>query len=142
MKINADLVVKLRRNRSWSQDELAIASGLNLRTIQRIEKYASASLQSKKAVAAAFDIDTRDLDDDEEAHMKPCPVCGSNEIYQYKDYFRYGMSAGEELLPGLGALFMAKIRPSVCVSCGHVALFTSEDARTKVKASKHWQPAE
>jgi transcriptional regulator with XRE-family HTH domain len=141
MKINADLVVRLRRKQSWSQDELAIASGLNLRTIQRIEKYASASLQSKKAVAAAFDLDPRDLDNEEE-QMKPCPVCGSNEIYQYKDYFMYGMSAGEELLPGLGAFSMAKIRPSVCVSCGHVRLFTSEEARKKVKASKHWKAVE
>ena len=142
MKINADLVVKLRTQRSWSQDELAIASGLNLRTIQRIEKYASASLQSKKALAAALDIDTRDLDN-EEVHMKPCPVCGSNEIYQYKDYFMYGMGAGEELLPGLGSKFfsIAKIRPSVCMSCGHVRIFTSEEARKKLKASKHWKPA-
>lgn len=141
MKINAELVVKLRRKRSWSQDELAIASGLNLRTIQRIEKYASASLQSKKAVAAAFDIDTQDLDNEEE-HMKSCQVCGSNEIYQYKDYFRYGMSAGEELLPGLGSFSMASIRPSVCTSCGHVRLFTSEDSRKKVKVSKHWKVCE
>lgn len=141
MKINAERVVTLRRNRSWSQDELAVASGLNLRTIQRIEKYASASLQSKKAVAAAFDIDTRDLDC-EEAQMKPCPVCGSNEIYQYKDYFRYGMGAGEELLPGLGAFTMARIRPSVCVSCGYVRLFADEEARKKIKVSKHWQMVE
>ena len=141
MKINADLVVKLRKKRSWSQDELAIASGLNLRTIQRIEKYASASLQSKKAVAAALDIDTRDLDN-EEVHMKPCPVCGSNEIYQYKDYFMYGLSSGEALLPGLGVFSMAKILPSVCISCGHVRIFASEEARTKLKASKLWKPAE
>ena len=81
MKINAELIIKLRKERSWSQDELAIASGLNLRTIQRIESDASASLQSKKALAAALDIDTRELDN-EGVHMKPCPVCGSNEIYQ------------------------------------------------------------
>ena len=86
MKVNAELIIKLRKERSWSQDELAIASGLNLRTIQRVENDASASLQSKKALAAALDIDTRDLDN-EEIRMKPCPVCGSNEIYQYKDYF-------------------------------------------------------
>src|SRR6186713_601695 len=110
MKINADLVVRLRKKRSWSRDEFAIASGLNLRTIQRIEKYASASLQSKKAMAAALDIDTRDLDN-EEVPMKPCPVCGSNEIYQYKDYFTYGVASGEALLPGLGFFSMAKIRP-------------------------------
>jgi predicted RNA-binding Zn-ribbon protein involved in translation (DUF1610 family) len=76
--------------------------------------------------------------------MKPCPVCGSNEIYQYKDYFMYGMSAGEELLPKLGSKFFttAKIRPSMCMSCGHVRIFASEEAREKLKASKHWKPAE
>ena len=141
MKINADLVVRLRKKRSWSQDEFAIASGLNLRTIQRIEKYASASLQSKKAMAAALDIDTRDLDN-EEVPMKTCPVCGSNEIYQYKDYFTYCVASGEALLPGLGFFSMAKIRPSMCMSCGHVRIFASEEARKKLKASKHWKPAE
>ena len=141
MKINADLVVKLRRKRSWSQDELAIASGLNLRTIQRIEKYASASLQSKKAVAAAFDIDTRDLDQ-EEGSMKSCSVCGSNEIYQYEKDFQWpGVTGGESLLPGLGGFFtLAKVRPSVCLGCGNVRIFASEEARKKLKASKHWKP--
>jgi transcriptional regulator with XRE-family HTH domain len=141
MKVNADLVVRLRRERSWSQEELAAASGINLRTIQRIETSGVASLQSKKAVAAAFDIDTQDLDI-EEVRMKPCPTCGSNEIYQYKDYFRFGLSAGEELVPGLGMFSMAKIRPSVCVSCGHIRFFGSEETRAKIKASKHWKAVE
>ena len=65
MKINADLVLRLRNDRSWSQEELAIASNLNLRTIKRIEKEASASLQSKKALASAFNIDVHDLDYEE-----------------------------------------------------------------------------
>lgn len=62
MDINADLVVGLRHRKSWSQEELAIASGLNLRTIQRIEADGTASLQSKKALAAAFDIEISELD--------------------------------------------------------------------------------
>jgi transcriptional regulator with XRE-family HTH domain len=62
MKINADLVRKARTQKFWSQEELAIASGLNLRTIQRIEREASASLQSKKALASALDLDIQDLD--------------------------------------------------------------------------------
>ena len=142
MKINADLMTQLRRKRSWSQDELAIASGLNLRTIQRIERYGIASLQSKKAVAAAFSIDTRDLDN-EEVQMKRCSVCDSNEIYQYKEYFMYGKSGGDGLLPNLGSNFLsfAKIRPSICASCGHVQIFASEEARKKLKASKHWKLA-
>ena len=65
MKINAELVLKARKQKSWSQDELAIASGLNLRTIQRIESEASASLQSKKALASALDLDVQDLDYEE-----------------------------------------------------------------------------
>ena len=62
MRINVDVVLKARKQKSWSQEELAIASGLNLRTIQRIESDASASLQSKKALASALDLDIHDLD--------------------------------------------------------------------------------
>lgn len=140
MKVNADLIVKLRKERSWSQDELAIASGLNLRTVQRVEKYASASLQSKKALAAALDIDARDLHN-EEIRMKPCPVCGSNEIYQYEEYFSDPSSpGGATLLPGLGTVFSAaKICPSVCHGCGHVRMFASDEARKKLKTSKNWR---
>ena len=57
MKISTEFLLKARRQRSWSQDELAIASGLNLRTIQRIEREGSASLQSRKALAAALELD-------------------------------------------------------------------------------------
>jgi transcriptional regulator with XRE-family HTH domain len=70
MKINAELILELRNKKSWSQDELAIASGLNLRTIQRIENEASASLQSRKSLASALDIDTLDLEYKELIKMK------------------------------------------------------------------------
>lgn len=66
MKINRNLILTHRKQRSWSQDELAVASGLDLRTIQRIERSGSASLQSRKAVAAALNIDVSDLDSPEE----------------------------------------------------------------------------
>jgi DNA-binding XRE family transcriptional regulator len=62
MNINAALVKQLRSEKFWSQEELATASGLNLRTVQRIEKEATASLQSKKALAAAFDIAVKELE--------------------------------------------------------------------------------
>jgi transcriptional regulator with XRE-family HTH domain len=67
VKINRSLILALRKQRSWSQDELAIAAGLNLRTVQRIEQSGSVSLQSKKALAAAFNIDVSDLDSPEVA---------------------------------------------------------------------------
>jgi len=65
MKINADVVLKTRKGKSWSQDELAVASGLNLRTIQRVESEGLGSLQSKKALASALDLDIKDLEQQE-----------------------------------------------------------------------------
>ncbi|HLI19089.1 MAG TPA: DUF4177 domain-containing protein [Rhodanobacteraceae bacterium] len=61
MRINAKLVSELRGRHAWSQDELATAAGLNLRTVQRIEALGTASLQSAKAIASAFDVALDDL---------------------------------------------------------------------------------
>src|SRR5688572_22611123 len=61
MRVNAKLVADLRRKCSWSQDELATAAGLNLRTIQRIENIGTASLQSAKAIASALEVEIEDL---------------------------------------------------------------------------------
>ncbi len=71
--------------------------------------------------------------------MKPCPICQSNDIYQYKEYFQYS-GVGEELLPNLGkGMFgAAKICPFVCGDCGHVRLMASSEAREKLAKSEHW----
>ena len=61
MKVNTAKVIGLRKQRSWSQDELATAAGLNLRTIQRIENEGTASLQSLKAIASALEADLENL---------------------------------------------------------------------------------
>lgn len=70
MKINAELVLELRTKKSWSQEELALAAGVNLRTIQRVEKEATASLQTKKALASAFNLHVSDLELQEITKMK------------------------------------------------------------------------
>jgi transcriptional regulator with XRE-family HTH domain len=51
------IVQKMRLERGWSQQQLADLSGLNVRTIQRIENGQSASLESFKALGAAFNVD-------------------------------------------------------------------------------------
>ena len=51
------LVRKLRLERSWSQETLAEICGLSVRTIQRIERGAEPSLETRAALAAAFDVD-------------------------------------------------------------------------------------
>ena len=61
MRIKSELVSERRRQQSWSQDELATAAGLNLRTIQRIENIGTASLQSMKAIASALEAEVEDF---------------------------------------------------------------------------------
>lgn len=55
------IVQENRLKRGWSQQQLADISGLNVRTIQRIEKGQPASLESYKALGAAFDMDCSEL---------------------------------------------------------------------------------
>jgi transcriptional regulator with XRE-family HTH domain len=56
--INSKKIQELRDAKPWSQDELATAAGLSIRTIQRAEREGAASLQTIKAIAAAFQVDT------------------------------------------------------------------------------------
>lgn len=58
------IVQKMRLQRGWSQQQLADLSGLNVRTIQRIENGQSASLESFKALGAAFNVDFSELQED------------------------------------------------------------------------------
>jgi transcriptional regulator with XRE-family HTH domain len=51
------LVQKLRLQRGWSQQQLAELSGLNVRTIRRIEKGQEPSVESLKSLAAVFNVD-------------------------------------------------------------------------------------
>lgn len=62
MKLNAELIKRLRNEKAWSQDQLADVAGVSLRTIQRIEKNGIASLESKKAIASAFGMQSAELD--------------------------------------------------------------------------------
>ena len=47
----------LRISRHLSQEQLAQMSGLNVRTIQRIESGHNASVESMKCIAAALDVE-------------------------------------------------------------------------------------
>lgn len=55
------IIRKLRLQKGWSQDQLARFSGLNIRTVQRIERGQQASMESLKSLAAVFEIDVSDL---------------------------------------------------------------------------------
>ena len=54
VNLNNEKIQKLRTLKCWSQEELASASGLSVRTIQRVEKTGTASIETTKALAAVF----------------------------------------------------------------------------------------
>ena len=64
--INLREIKKMRLERHWSQDQLAAMSGLNIRTIQRIENGGNAGLESLKSLAAVFEIIIEDSDKKQE----------------------------------------------------------------------------
>lgn len=61
MKIHSDRVRQLRTGRQWSQEQLAAACGINLRTVQRLESTGHASMESVRALAAVFGVDAGEL---------------------------------------------------------------------------------
>ncbi|SCY42680.1 Transcriptional regulator, contains XRE-family HTH domain [Nitrosospira sp. Nl5] len=76
------ICIKLFREiRQWSQDQLAEMSGLNVRTIQRVEQGLSASLDTHRALASAFEFE--DID----ALNKPFTIPFEEELKAAKDKF-------------------------------------------------------
>lgn len=70
-----------REMRQWSQEQLAEISGLNVRTIQRIEQGLSASLDTRRALARAFEFE--DID----ALNKPFTIPSEEELKLAKEKF-------------------------------------------------------
>ena len=68
------LVQKLRLQRGWSQEQLATVSGLSVRTIQRIERGQSASLETLATLASVFEIDVSQLTVEKETDMPSIAV--------------------------------------------------------------------
>jgi len=61
MLLNVTLVKETRINRGWTQAQLAELCAVNIRTIQRVENDGTASLETTMALAAAFDLEIKDL---------------------------------------------------------------------------------
>ncbi|GJL94473.1 MAG: hypothetical protein DHS20C05_08780 [Hyphococcus sp.] len=57
----AEKVRHLRAERSWPQEQLADASGLSLRTVQRVENGMPCSPDTVQALAAAFNVNAMSL---------------------------------------------------------------------------------
>jgi len=64
--LSPERVKYFRKDNGWSQELLAKASGLSLRTIQRAEKDGNSSVETQLALSAAFDISPKEL-----SHISP-----------------------------------------------------------------------
>ena len=89
MHINTDAkkIKRWREDRSWSQEHLAEAAGLSLRTIQRIENGDGASRDSVMALAAAFNVDVISLTVDARSEAKEAAQRKRTKV---KDALRMG----------------------------------------------------
>lgn len=77
----AQIVKILREAKQWSQEQLSDISGIHVRTIQRIEKGMRSSIDSRRALARAFEIE--DID----AFNKPYKIPTAEEIQAEKERF-------------------------------------------------------
>ncbi|WP_285163413.1 helix-turn-helix transcriptional regulator [Shewanella goraebulensis] len=61
MEINHKIVKRLRSDRNWTQQHLADACDISLRTVQRIEKFGNASTESVLSLCVVFEISKKDI---------------------------------------------------------------------------------
>lgn len=61
MNIDSNKIISLRKSKQWSQDQLADACGINLRTIQRVENTGKGSVETVRALAAVFELEPESI---------------------------------------------------------------------------------
>lgn len=131
--IQSDLIKELRKERSWSQDQLASVSGLSHRTVQRIEATGRCSLESKKALAAAFELGANDLSVDTDL------TCNSGSLIRGPQYGFWGAGLGffgayfgitvslysGSIDAGTAGIYYGTVGALVGVSCAVIGLLTN-----------------
>ena len=86
MNIDSGKIKKLRFEKNWSQDQLSEKSGLSLRTIQRIESGSNVSMESIRVLAAAFEVDPKDLMIKEREESKNPLDSVKNTLKEYSNF--------------------------------------------------------
>jgi DNA-binding XRE family transcriptional regulator len=92
VEVSADLIKQMRQERGWTQQHLADACSVNLRTIQRVEKQGQAANETVLALSAVFDV--------ERARLSVIPVVDATqlEVVTYRNPMMFIMVA---LLTGI-----------------------------------------
>ena len=106
MTIDPKFVRELRSKANWSQEDLSAASGVSLRTIQRVENDGKAGLETRKALAAAFGVTPKDLNLDGSAYRPGEVALGGGLLLVWIGiawFFELGFAVG---LIGVGAIYL------------------------------------
>ena len=61
--LDTELMKRLRTQKGWSQEELAIASDLSSRTIQRLEADGRGSTNSIRSIASVLEVNMHNLEE-------------------------------------------------------------------------------
>lgn len=86
MQIDSQRLKRWRMEKHWSQEQLGEICGLNLRTIQRLESSGRGSVESVRALAAAFGVDPKELQSqDTQSSRTPLDAIKSGFI-RYADF--------------------------------------------------------
>ncbi len=99
MQLNPKTVKQLRDNKNWTQQSLADACGLSLRTIQRVEKEGVASRETMMSLCAVFEVKQSSLINLDEAEA-------NNSSQTTTNMKQYLMMFGTALLGGLAGAGM------------------------------------
>ncbi len=103
MEVSADLIKQMRQERGWTQQHLADACSVNLRTIQRVEKQGQAANETVLALCAVFDV--------ERSRLSVIPVVDATqlEVVTYRNplmFILVALLVGILLGAGLTYLFL------------------------------------
>jgi transcriptional regulator with XRE-family HTH domain len=61
MDVNAKKIKTLRTSKGWTQQHLADACAISLRTVQRVERYGNASQDTVLGLSSVFEIQQSDI---------------------------------------------------------------------------------
>jgi len=61
MNVSGEIVRRLRLDRGWTQEQLAVLANTSVKTIQRVENTGTCNLETRSALAAVFQIEISQL---------------------------------------------------------------------------------
>lgn len=101
MKISPSTVRRLRTERGWPQEQLAIASGLSLRTVQRVEAKGIASVDTAVSLAATYGVQLFELQEEQPVSTAQNPPFGHSVLFLGLAVITVAILGESGRLPGL-----------------------------------------